>query len=479
MTATQSSYEVNEQEASSKRTPSREPGPDLLTVREAASLLRVSESWVRRHAHELPLVRLGGLVRFDRALLLRQIDKKLAMGSPLKSGRTSAMIQPRRYQKGYVYKSGKKVKTWYGMFREDVRKKDGTLMRRQRKVRLGTLAELPTKSAASAKLSQLLANSKPTPQMCFSDLVQNWREAVVPTLKPESARYYEKMLRLHVAPEFDSMQVAAITRHHVRTLLARKAPQGYSRSTMKGMLTALSTVLEYGVDCDLIEKSPCGGVKIPQPLRPAKKRRILSPEEVTLIANKLKEPYATLFLFLAVTGLRVGEGCAVRWSAIDTDGVLQVVEKAYEGKIGSVKTENSERNLPLPAALLARMRTLGRGEWVFSSRNGTPINGGNALKRHIHPAAKSLGIELSGWHDLRHSATTKMIRDGHSPNTVSQIMGHSSPKITLGIYDHPKLEDFRAPLNEMSDQLLRDVTKPEDLALRSADSEELGADDRT
>jgi integrase len=437
----------------------REPAAALLTVIETATLLNVSESWVRRHAHELPCVRLGGHLRFDRALLLRQIERKLSSGSPLKPERGSAMIQPRRYQQGYVFKTGKKVKTWYGMYREDVRRADGTLMRRQRKVRLGTLAELPTKSAAAARISELLADNEPTLEMYFSDLVQNWKEAVIPTLKPESARYYEKLLRLHVVPEFDTMQVAAITRHHVRTFLAGKVPLGYSRSTMKGMLTSLSSVLEYAVDCDVLDKNPCGGVKIPRSLQAAKKRRVLTPKEVTQIASKLKEPYATLFLFLAVTGLRVGEGCAVRWSAIDADGVLHVLEKVYEGKIGSVKTESSERSLPLPEALLARLRTLEGGEWVFSSRNATPMNAGNALKRQIHPVAKSLGIELTGWHDLRHTATTKMIRDGHSPNTVSQIMGHSSPKITLGIYDHPELEDFRAPLNGLSDQLLRDVTK--------------------
>jgi site-specific recombinase XerD len=62
---------------------------------------------------------------------------------------------------------------------------------------------------------------------------------------------------------------------------------------------------------------------------------------------------------------------------------------------------------------------------------------------HIHPAAKSLGIELTGWHDLRHSATPKMIRDGHSPKIVSQIMGHGNLNVTLGIYHHPELEDLR------------------------------------
>jgi integrase len=297
--------------------------------------------------------------------------------------------------------------------------------------------------------------------MFFAELVQNWTEAIAPTLKSETARYYEKMLRLHVAPEFGSVQVAAITRHDVSRFLAGKAPQGYSRSSMKGMLTSLSTVLEYAVDCDVLDKNPCKGVKIPQPLKTARKRRILSLEEATQIAGKLSEPYATLFAFLGITGLRIGEACGVKWSAIDARGVLHVHQKVYEGKVGSLKTKSSERSLPLPAALLARMRTLEQGEWVFSSRTGTPINAGNALKRHIHPAAKSLGIDLTGWHDLRHSATTRMIRDGHSPKTVSQILGHSNLNITLGIYDHPELEDFRAPLSGMADQLLRDVMKSE------------------
>lgn len=416
-------------------------------------LLNVSECWVRRHKHELPVVRLGRLVRFDPALLSRQIQGILSAGNRLEPERRK-MLSVRRWQQGYVYKTGAKVKVWYGMFREDVRKMDGALARRQKNIRLGTLSELPTKSAAISKLSQLISTTKPSVEMRFEDLVQRWTDAIVPTLNPQTSNYYLKMLRLHVTPEFGPVQVTGIARHDVGMFLARKAPQGYSRSSMKGMITSLSTVLEYAVECDVLEKNPCKGVKLPQPLTPARKRRILTPDEATQIAGKLKDPYATLFIFLAVTGLRIGEACGIRWSAIDADGVLHVRQKVYEGKVGSLKTKSSERKLPIPPDLLSRLKALGSGEWVFPSRAGTPVNAGNALKRYIHPAAKSLGIELTGWHDLRHSATTKMIRDGVSPKTVSKIMGHSNLNITLGIYDHPDIQDFRAPLNEMASQLL-------------------------
>jgi hypothetical protein len=108
-------------------------GKSLLTVSEAASLLNVFECWVRRHIHELPVVRLGGAVRLDSALLLRQTQGKLPAGNRLKTGEKMG-LQLRRYQRGYVYKTAKKVKVWYGMWREDVSDPNGKTGRRQRNI---------------------------------------------------------------------------------------------------------------------------------------------------------------------------------------------------------------------------------------------------------------------------------------------------------------------------------------------------------
>ena len=63
----------------------------LLTVREAACLLNVSECWIRRHIRELPVVRLGRAVRLDSALLLRQTQGRLFVGNRLKTGEASLL----------------------------------------------------------------------------------------------------------------------------------------------------------------------------------------------------------------------------------------------------------------------------------------------------------------------------------------------------------------------------------------------------
>jgi len=426
----------------------------LITVPEAAKLLCVSESWVRRHAHELPLVRVGRLVRFDFALLLRNIQCKMSAGKPLGTKETS---MPQRYQKGYVYKTGKRLKVWYAMFRVDVKTEDGGIKRKQKNVRLGTLAELPTKSAAQSKLNEMMSNHKTEVDLTFTQLSEKWTESVIPTLKNTTGNNYSKTLRTHIIPAFGNIRVASINRSDVELFLAEKARHGYRRTTLKSLHSALSAVLNWATACDWIPKNVCAGVKLPRALTPEKPHsEILRREQVVSLSGKLAEPYATLVLFLDATGTRIGEAIGLKASDIDDQGNVHICRRIYEGKADTPKTKKSNRTLPLGGTeLLQRLRSLGKG-YVFASREGTPVNPGNALKRYICPAARELGIGLSGWHAFRHSAATQMLRDRVSPKVAADILGHDV-RMLLSTYHHPEMEDFRLPLLERAGGLLCDV----------------------
>ena len=151
----------------------------------------------------------------------------------------------------------------------------------------------------------------------------------------------------------------------------------------------------------------------------------------------------------------------------------------YEGREDSTKTLKSNRKLPVPAELVARMRHLGRSGLVFQTAKGTPVNPGNALKRYLRAVLRELDIPLGGWRDFRHTATTEMIEKGFSPKVVSEILGHSDVGLTLNVYDHPNIESFRQPLNEAAKQFLPSVAKTVPAAWKSIDSKRAGADDRT
>jgi integrase len=151
---------------------------------------------------------------------------------------------------------------------------------------------------------------------------------------------------------------------------------------------------------------------------------------------------------------------AVKWSDISRDGVLSVSRRIYHGGLDTLKSKRAIRNLPLEPELCERLRTLGEGhEWIFRSIADRPLSPENALKRHIRPVVKELGIELGGWHDFRHTLSTTLRRNGTHPKVVSDILGHSKVNLAMDVYDRTSIEDFAQPLASVSANLRIDVAK--------------------
>jgi len=444
-----------------KPLPAESHGP-LLDVREVASILGVSESWVRRHASELPVVRVGRLVRFDGSSLSRQFQVKSSTGNRVEQKGDASMFQAAiktRYQSGRIYKKGRKLVKWYGQFREDQIDADGKLVRVQKNICLGTLAELPTKLAAKRELASRMGTGEPVKaEMLFSDLVSRWRAAVGPTLRTTTAKHYDYALDSYVVPAFGQREVKGITRFDVELFLAGKA-KGYCRATIRSMKVALSLVLGWAVAGGWLDRNPCTDVQLPK--APTKvQRTILTPEQIVALASKLEEPYATLVLFLAITGLRISEAVGVK--AEDFEGnILLLRHRFYQGDsggdYGELKSKKSVRNLPLPGELADRVKALApKGGFCFRSEADTPVNQKNALRRYVHPACAELGLRIGGWHDFRHTLTTRALKK-YPTKVVSGMLGHANARTTLDTYGHVLQEDFAEPLAEMAAQLLPNV----------------------
>ncbi len=145
----------------------------------------------------------------------------------------------------------------YGMWREDIRKPDGHVERRQRKARLGTVSELPTRTQAREKLAELMgrAPTEPVVEMTLTELVERWKLAAVPTIKGTTATYYLKTLRAHIIPAFGQAQIRSLGRYDVEAFLARQAPM-YCRNTLRGMRVSLGHVMSWAVACGCSTRIP-------------------------------------------------------------------------------------------------------------------------------------------------------------------------------------------------------------------------------
>ena len=161
---------------------------------------------------------------------------------------------------------------------------------------------------------------------------------------------------------------------------------------------------------------------------------------------------AAWWLFLAL-GLRRGELCGLKWSAVDLEtGVLSVVETRVvvdgHAQASEPKTDSGRRAIRLDAHVLAQVKAhhkrqleerLRAGEawtvsgFVFTNELGEPIKP-DWLSRRFVELASAAGLPPLTVHGTRHTSASIMLSNGVDAATAAGVLGHSSPVITLGIY---------------------------------------------
>jgi integrase len=89
----------------------------------------------------------------------------------------------------------------------------------------------------------------------------------------------------------------------------------------------------------------------------------------------------------------------------------------------------------------------GPKDWVFASPLAVgrrPYWPDAVLKRHVYPAATRAGIAKHiGWHSFRRTLATLLQSSGASVKTTQELLRHSSPIMTLGIYAKAVTADKR------------------------------------
>src|SRR2546428_1482739 len=112
----------------------------------------------------------------------------------------------RRFQRGSLFRRGKRQKVWVARWWEDLIRADGTIGRKRRAEVIGTVAELPTRRRAMQVLSERLrfinsGSHRPQSTRTFGDFVrEDWIPVVLPTLKYATQKHYRYLLDVHLLP---------------------------------------------------------------------------------------------------------------------------------------------------------------------------------------------------------------------------------------------------------------------------------------
>jgi len=188
------------------------------------------------------------------------------------------------------------------------------------------------------------------------------------------------------------------------------------------------------------------GIVLPKQQRA--RRFFFTIEETHRILTSAREPYKTFYWLAAETGMRAGELCGLREDDLDLErGLVQICQSAWRGKLQEPKTDNAVRSFALSPQLVAHLTEYKR-RWrpneerlFFATRNGTPWDANLLLKRKLRPLLRSLSIEGGGLHAFRHANSSFIDRLSVPLKVRQQRLGHSDPRLTLGVYTHVVSED--------------------------------------
>jgi integrase len=102
--------------------------------------------------------------------------------------------------------------------------------------------------------------------------------------------------------------------------------------------------------------------------------------------------------------------------------------------------------------------------WVFASfklKGRQPRTANMLVEDHLRPAAIRAGVLTEGekvrfgFHNLRHSLASFLVRSKTDPKTVQALLRHSDVKTTLQLYAHSVSEDRMAAQGEMLEAILQ------------------------
>lgn len=300
--------------------------------------------------------------------------------------------------------------------------------------------------------------------MEYSEWLNVWLDNYVkPSAKERTFIRYEQLVRTHVAAKIGDKDVDALTPIVLQSFVAEllcsgneKTGGGLSANTVNVIISVIRNSLRTARLIGITGEYTANGIK-----RPKRNERVI--DCFTLAEQKKIESAVTTgkkqkmfgVVLCLYTGLRVGELIALRWQDVDLEKGLITVSRSCHDAIGGIvfddpKTATSRREIPIPRQLIKNLKNIkksGDSDFVVSA-NGNVVSV-RSYQRSFELMLKKLNIRHRGFHSLRHTFATRALECGMDVRTLSEILGHRNPTVTLNRYAHSLIEHKTAMMNRL------------------------------
>lgn len=290
-----------------------------------------------------------------------------------------------------------------------------------------------------------------------------WKQDKRMFVKSSTIAVYTLHLENHLLPKFGNKKT--LQEQEVQDFVLECLRKGLSPKTVKDMLIVLKMVVKFGAKHGWLQYQDWS-IKYPTEQK-SKELEVLSISHQKKLMQYVTDNFTfrNLGIYICLsTGMRIGEVCALKWSDIDvgteTIHVNRTIERIYiiEGDerrtelvIGSPKTKNSIREIPISKELMKLIRPLKKlmNDDYFVITNEAKPTEPRTYRNYYKQLLKQLGIPDLKFHGLRHSFATRCIESKCDYKTVSVILGHANISTTLNLYVHPNMEQKKKCINQM------------------------------
>lgn len=273
-------------------------------------------------------------------------------------------------------------------------------------------------------------------------------------LSPRTFEYYSNIIDKVIIPLLGHMKISEIRSAHIQQFvryLQRENP-GTSPATIKKKLAILQSMLTQAVKLDIIPMNPADAKRLTLPKMVTPKVEIFSKQEAAEMLECLEQEelqYQCLVLLAIMTGCRLGELIALKFSDIDYNTNKVTIERSaykckgkpialkppkdYEVRTITITDDCIELIKLLKAEKERERMRLGTAwigdEWLFTQWNGKIMNPQTPTKWFGKFLEKN-GLKHRKFHSLRHTSATLLLYGGVNLQQVRTRLGHADISTT-------------------------------------------------
>lgn len=278
-------------------------------------------------------------------------------------------------------------------------------------------------------------------EVTLYDFVKTWSEVYKrPYVKDKTWETYTKNLK-HIKAYFGDLKVKDITPLYYQKRL-NEFGEKYAQETLEKFHYQIKGALKIAVREQLISYNFADDAKVKSQIETRSEDNdfLEESEYKALIASTRSNiqyvSYFTLYL-LSVTGMRFSEALGLTWSDIDFKSGILDINKSFDYSntqdFADLKNESSKRKIPIDKITIETLKTYRKKYWQANIKNRVCFGVSNSACNKL--IKKLVGRPVRN-HSLRHTYASYLILKGIDIVTISKLLGHESPDITLKVYSH-------------------------------------------